>query len=102
MLDQQGQFQCAPHRHGDSPGIRCSTPETKAGKIYGITHKTNTLFRYRPATDKSSSTSGTGTRGTFFFTTAPFDDVASLRVFELSAEDGSRIHEVEIPLQAAQ
>jgi germination protein M len=48
-----------------------------------------------------TATSGTGTRGTFDFTTGAFDDVATLRVFENSAEDGSRIHEVEIPLNAA-
>jgi hypothetical protein len=45
-----------------------------------------------------TATSGTGTRGTFDFTTKKVGDVAALRVFELSAEDGSRIHEVEIPL----
>jgi immunoglobulin-like protein involved in spore germination len=49
-----------------------------------------------------TATSGTGTRGTFDFTTGLFDDVAALRVFELSAEDGSRIHEVEIPLTTSQ
>jgi hypothetical protein len=48
-----------------------------------------------------TATSGTGTRGTFDFTTGAFDDVAALRVFENSAEDGSRIHEVEIPLNVA-
>ena len=46
-----------------------------------------------------TATSGTGTRGTFDFTTKPFDDVGSLVVFELSAEDGSRVNEVEIPLR---
>ncbi len=50
-----------------------------------------------------TATSGTGTRGTFDFTTGeysvPFDGVGSLIVFELSAEDGSRIHLVEIPLR---
>jgi hypothetical protein len=45
-----------------------------------------------------TATSGTGTRGTFDFTTREVDDVAALRVFELSAKDGSRINEVEIPL----
>ena len=49
-----------------------------------------------------TATSGTGTRGTFDFTTGAFDDVRALRVFELSAEDGSRIHEVEIPLRTSQ
>lgn len=50
-----------------------------------------------------TATSGTGTRGTFEFTsdefTVPFDGVGSLIVFERSAEDGSRIHLVEIPLR---
>ncbi len=49
--------------------------------------------------DFVTATSGTGTRGTFDFTTGDFDDIGALRVFELSAEDGSRVHEVEIPLQ---
>jgi immunoglobulin-like protein involved in spore germination len=48
-----------------------------------------------------TATSGTGTRGMFDFTTKAVDDVASLVVFELSANDGSRINEVEIPLQPA-
>lgn len=47
-----------------------------------------------------TATSGTGTRGTFEFTTADVDGVAMLVVFEESAEDGSRIREVEIPLSA--
>lgn len=50
-----------------------------------------------------TATSGTGTRGTFDFTTdpftVPFDGVGELIVFELSAKDGSRIHVVEIPLR---
>ncbi len=50
-----------------------------------------------------TATSGTGTRGTFDFTTGPFtvpfDGVGSLIVFELSAQDGSRINLVEIPLR---
>lgn len=50
-----------------------------------------------------TATSGTGTRGTFDFTTdpftVPFDGVGSLIVFERSAEDGSRINVVEIPLR---
>ena len=48
-----------------------------------------------------TATSGTGTRGTFDFTTQLFDDVGSLVVLELSAKDGSRINEVEIPLRMA-
>jgi hypothetical protein len=48
-----------------------------------------------------TATSGTGTRGTFFFTTRAVDGVATLVVFETSAEDGSRIHGVEIPVTDA-
>lgn len=48
-----------------------------------------------------TATSGTGTRGTFDFTTKAVDDPATLVVFETSAEDGSRIREVEIPLTTA-
>ena len=48
-----------------------------------------------------TATSGTGTRGTFEFTTADVDDIATLVVFETSAEDGSRMREVEIPLNTA-
>ena len=54
------------------------------------------------ASDFVTATSGTGTRGTFDFS-QPFvvdsDQTGSLVVFELSAEDGSRINEVEIPLE---
>jgi germination protein M len=50
-----------------------------------------------------TATSGTGTRGTFDFTTdefeVPFDGVGALIVFESSAEDGSKINLVEIPLR---
>jgi hypothetical protein len=49
-----------------------------------------------------TATSGTGTRGTFDFTTNEVDDLAALHVFELSAENGSRVHEVEIPLRMSQ
>ena len=48
-----------------------------------------------------TATSGTGTRGTFKFTTADVDDVTALVVYESSAEDGSRMREVEIPLNSA-
>ena len=51
-----------------------------------------------------TATSGSGTRGTFD-AEVPFKASAKgpgkLVVFELSAEDGSRIHELEIPLQIA-
>lgn len=46
-----------------------------------------------------TATSGTGTRGTFDFTTGAFDDISALRLFEFSAKDGSRINEVELPLR---
>jgi len=49
-----------------------------------------------------TATSGTGTRGTFDFT-VPFTvdrgGMGKLVVYELSAKDGSRIHEVEIPVR---
>ena len=47
-----------------------------------------------------TATSGSGTRGTYDFT-VPFEapnGLGKLAVFELSAADGSRIHQVEIPL----
>jgi hypothetical protein len=52
--------------------------------------------------DFVTATSGSGTRGTFKFTVPYEVDKAqdgTLVVFELSAEDGSRIHESEIPLR---
>lgn len=36
----------------DSPGMRSSTPESKAGHIYGTTQKSGQLFRYTPAKDE--------------------------------------------------
>jgi len=48
-----------------------------------------------------TATSGTGTRGTFDFTTGEFSDAAKLVVYENSAENGSRVNEVEIPLRVA-
>ena len=50
-----------------------------------------------------TATSGSGQRGTFDFTTQPYEisrpGLGALVVFELSAKDGSRIHLVEIPVQ---
>jgi len=49
-----------------------------------------------------TATSGTGTRGTFDFTTKRYTGQVgegTLLVFELSAKDGSRINEVRIPVQ---
>lgn len=51
-----------------------------------------------------TATSGTGTRGTFEFSesfTADAGDEITLTVFENSAEDGSRMNQVEIPLTVA-
>ena len=48
-----------------------------------------------------TATSGTGTRGTFDFTTGDVSDAAKLVVYENSAENGSRVNEVEIPLNVA-
>jgi germination protein M len=53
--------------------------------------------------DFVTATSGTGTRGTFEFTTkpfeVPFDGFGALIVFERSAKDGSRVNLVEVPLR---
>jgi germination protein M len=50
-----------------------------------------------------TATSGSGTRGTFDFTTStyeiPFDGVGALVVYELSAKDGSRTNLREIPVR---
>ena len=59
---------------------------------------------WRQGVDKNfvTATSGTGTRGTFDFTTKPYTGKAgegALVVFELSAKDGSRTKEVRIPVQ---
>jgi germination protein M len=48
-----------------------------------------------------TATSGSGTRGTYDFTIT-FDappGPGKLVVYEVSAADGSRIHQVEIPLK---
>jgi hypothetical protein len=53
------------------------------------------------ATHFVTATSGSGTRGTFAFTTKPFTATGdgALVVYENSAKDGSRIHAVRIPLR---
>jgi hypothetical protein len=54
------------------------------------------------ASDFATATSGTGTRGTFDVS-QPFvvdeDTSGALVVFELSAEDGSRTREIDVPLE---
>jgi hypothetical protein len=86
------------------PFAEVSTPITATGTAN--TFEANFLYELLDSdgnvVDENfvTATSGTGTRGTFEFTTADVDDVATLVVFEESAEDGSRINEVEIPLTA--
>jgi hypothetical protein len=63
---------------------------------YDLVDKTGKLISHRFVT----ATSGSGTRGTFDFT-VPFEapnGLGKLVVFEESAADGSRIHQVEVPL----
>lgn len=52
-------YRCDPKSHAlvktnatwdDSPGMRCSTHESAAGEIFGITHKTTQLFRLQTKT----------------------------------------------------
>jgi hypothetical protein len=53
--------------------------------------------------DFVTATSGSGTRGTYDFN-IPFEapkGVGKLVVYERSAADGSRLHQVEIPLSLA-
>ena len=89
-----------------------SPGETVASPLH-VTGTANTFeatFNYRLenalgkalAKDFVTATSGSGTRGTFDFTVPFTVDSAQdgkLVVFELSAEDGSVIHEREIPLR---
>jgi germination protein M len=63
---------------------------------YELVDKTGKVISHHFVT----ATSGSGTRGTFDFT-VPFEapnGLGKLVVFEVSAADGSRIHQVEIPL----
>ena len=80
-------------------------------RVYGTANTFEATFEYElrdPAGkvishDVVTATSGSGTRGTYDFT-APFaapNGLAKLVVFERSAADGSRIHQVEIPLTLA-
>jgi germination protein M len=79
-------------------------------KVTGTANTFEATFNYELRDDQGrvlskdfvTATSGSGTRGTFAFE-VPYklDEPAdgTLVVFELSAEDGSRIHELEIPLR---
>jgi hypothetical protein len=99
----------------ETPGILVESPlafETVSGPIHatGTANTFEATFNYEvvdPAgkvVDKNfvTATSGTGTRGTFDFTTKPYTGKAgegALVVFEISAKDGSRTKEVRIPVQ---
>jgi len=100
----------------ETPAILVESPLAwqKVGSPLRVTGTANTFeatFEYE-LTDTDgkivdshfvTATSGSGTRGTFDFTTkpyaVPFSGVGALIVSERSAKDGSRIHLVEIPLR---
>ena len=99
----------------ETPPILVESPVSDAAvssplRVRGTANTFEATFNYelRDAAGKILSkhfemaTSGSGTRGTFDFT-VPFtvdrDQDGTLTVFELSAEDGSRIHEQEIPIR---
>ena len=99
----------------ETPAILVESPlafETVSNPIHatGTANTFEATFNYEvvdPAgkvVDKNfvTATSGTGTRGTFDFTTKPYTGKAgegALVVFEFSAKDGSRTKEVRIPVQ---
>jgi hypothetical protein len=89
-----------------APGEAVTSPL----RVTGTANTFEATFNYRLedaqgnelAKDFVTATSGTGTRGTFDFTVSFTVDSAQngkLAVFELSAEDGSVIHERDIPLR---
>ena len=82
---------------------RCARPAPRTRSRRTSTTSSPTPTARSSTTSFVTATSGSGTRGTFDFTTepytVPFDGVGSLIVFELSAKDGSRINLVEIPLR---
>ena len=90
-----------PSRRSSSPLRAEGTANTfEANFAFTITDSDGTLL----AENFVTATSGTGTRGTFEFSepfTADSGEEISLTVFENSAEDGSRMNEVEIPLTMA-
>ncbi|HZO63288.1 MAG TPA: Gmad2 immunoglobulin-like domain-containing protein [Gaiellaceae bacterium] len=109
----------ASHTRGDfeelTPAILVESPLPFASvssplRVWGTANTFEATFDYElvDASGKVLSkhfvtaTSGTGTRGTYDFTVRfAGAGAAKLRVFELSAADGSRIHQVEIPLTIA-
>jgi hypothetical protein len=98
-----------------TPGILVESPlafETVSNPIRatGTANTFEATFDYEvvdpsgKVVDKNfvTATSGTGTRGTFDFTTKPYTGKAgegALVVFETSAKDGSRTKEVRIPVR---
>jgi hypothetical protein len=88
-----------------APGEDVSSPLRIAGtaNTFEATFQVEVLGAGRRVLGKRfvTATSGSGTRGTFEanVTFAAQPGPATLVVFELSAEDGSRIHEIEIPLE---
>jgi hypothetical protein len=45
--------------------MRCTTAESKAGAIYGITHQSHRLFRYEPGADKLEMLGGNWLAGSY-------------------------------------
>jgi hypothetical protein len=88
-----------PFAHVSSPLRATGTANTfEATFQYDLRDPAGTLLK----THFVTATSGTGTRGTFDFS-VPFTSASAgtgkLVVYELSAKDGSRIHQVEIPVR---
>lgn len=88
-----------------APGEQVSSPLQISGtaNTFEATFQVEVLGDGRRVLAKRfvTATSGSGTRGTFDanLTFAAEPGPATLVVYELSAEDGSRINEVEIPLE---
>jgi germination protein M len=88
-----------------APGDEVSSPLRISGtaNTFEATFQVEVLDAHEQVIGKRfvTATSGSGTRGTFL-AQVPFraneKGPGKLQLYELSAEDGSRIHEVEIPL----
>ena len=84
-----------PYEHVSSPlRIRGSANTFEAEFRYELRDASGAVISSGGVT----ATSGSGQRGTFDKTISFDGSARELRVFELSAADGSRIHEVRIPL----
>jgi hypothetical protein len=101
---------------GQTPAILVESPlpfETVSSPIHatGTANTFEANFEYEVVEPEGrivdshfvTATSGSGQRGTFDFTSRPYeisrDGLGALIVLERSAKDGSRIHLVEIPVQ---